>query len=467
MNVLLLMADELSTLGLGCTGGASARTPNLDALAARGTRFGAAYTPSPICVPARAAIACGRYLHEIGYWSSAEAYDGRVPSWGHRLQAVGLPVVSIGKLHYRNGTDPTGFDRQIEPIHIPGGVGWVRGLLRKPLCSYDATAELAEMIGPGETDYIRFDRRVATEAERWLADPARRDRPWAAFVSFVSPHYPLIAPPEFFRLYDAHMFESEAEPLPDHPVLRAIGDFFDHDPWFTPQNRGIARAGYLGLCSFLDAQVGRVLAALDASGQTADTLVLFTSDHGEMLGQKGFWTKSTMYEASARIPLIAAGPGVPQGGLRRDPVSLIDLAPTICDAAGLASPEEGFSGRSLLAPAEPGRTVISEYHDGGSPVGITMVRWNDGAAAWKYVHYAEGNAPQLFCLSRDPDETTDLTGTEPEALAEGRRRMAAFLDPEAVNARAHADQARRVAELGGRERLLAAPQWGFTPADSR
>jgi choline-sulfatase len=459
MNILLIMADELSTWGLGCYDAAQKHTPNIDALAARGTRFDAAYTPSPICVPTRAAIACGRYVHEIGYWSSAEAYDGRVPSWGHKLQQAGIETTSIGKLHYRNATDDTGFDRQIEPIHIPGGTGWVRGLLRKPVCEYDATAELAEMIGPGESDYIQYDRRVTAETEQWLADPARRARPWAAFISYVSPHYPLIAPPEFYNLYDARALESGPEPLPDHPVLREIAGFFSHDEHFTPQTRGIARAGYFGLCAFIDAQVGRVLTALEASGQADETLVIFSSDHGEMLGHKGFWTKSTMYEDAARIPLIASGPGVTPG-LRQDPVSLIDLAPTICEATGA---EAEFPGRSLLAPPDLDRTVISEYHDGGSPVGMTMVRWGD----WKYIHYAEGHPPQFFNLARDPDENTDLSTAESEALAEARRRMAAILDPEEANTRAHADQARRVAELGGRDKLLAEPQWNFTPADSR
>jgi choline-sulfatase len=470
MNILLIMADELSTWGLGCYGGFNdaygvgvvSQTPHLDALAARGALFDAAYTPSPMCVPTRAAIACGRNLHEIGYWSSAEAYDGRIPSWGHRLQDEGIPVVSIGKLHYRNGTDSTGFDRQIEPIHIPDGIGWVRGLLRRPLASYAATAELAQTIGPGDSDYIRFDRRVTGEAERWLTDPARRQRPWCAFVSFLSPHYPLIAPEEFYKLYDPKRLETQAEPLPDHPILRQIGGFFSHDKHFTQETRGIARAAYFGLCSFMDAQAGRVLAALEASGQRDDTLVIFTSDHGEMLGSKGFWTKSTMYDDAVRVPLLMAGPGVAPE-TRTDPVGLIDLAPTICAAAGLPGPGRGFSGRSLLAPPQADRTVISEYHDGGCPVGITMVRWGE----WKYLHYAEGHPPQLFNLTRDPDEEHDLCTTEPEALADAQARMAEILDPEETNTRAHGDQARLVEQLGGREKLLAAPQWNFTPADSR
>ncbi|MEL7467029.1 MAG: sulfatase-like hydrolase/transferase [Pseudomonadota bacterium] len=465
-NVLLIMADELSTWGLGCYPSGrypagTALTPNIDALAARGTRFSAAYTPSPICVPTRAAIATGRYLHEVGYWSSAEAYDGRVPGWGHHLQAAGVPVTSIGKLHYRNQTDPTGFDRQIEPIHIPDGIGWVQGLLRQPLPSYDATAEMSELIGPGETEYTRFDGRVTDEACRWLADaPAQ---PWCTFVSYLSPHYPLIVPQEYFDRFDPKDFESPAEDVPNHPVLTEIAEFFDHDRYFDPKTRGIGRASYFALCAFLDDQVGWVLAALESSGQAKDTLVIFTSDHGEMLGHKGFWAKSTMYDDAAKVPLIMTGPGVAPDGVRTDPVSLIDLAPTICETVTPGRPASSFSGRSLLAPAEPDRTVISEYHDGGCPVGITMLRWGP----YKYVHYAQGHPPQLFDLSSDPDETRDMSADAPGLLAEGRARLAAVFDPEDADRRAHADQAVLIEKHGGRDALLAMEQWNFTPADSR
>lgn len=463
-NILLIMADELSTWGLGCYAGrrwpdGTAITPNIDALAARGVRFTSAYTPSPICVPTRACIATGRHLHEIGYWSSAQAYDGAVPGWGHRLQAAGIPVNSIGKLHYRNGQDPTGFDQQIEPIHIPGGVGWVQSLLRQPLPSYDVTAELAEMIGPGQTDYTRFDRRVTEEACRWLADAP--DRPWCTFVSYLSPHFPLIVPQEYYALYDPQAFESGPEPVPDHPVLSEIAGFFDHDVHFTPKTRGIGRAAYFGLCSFLDAQVGQVLEALESSGQADDTLVVFTSDHGEMLGENGFWTKSTMYESAVCVPLIAAGPGASAGALRHDPVSLIDLAPVICQRLGVD--DTGFSGHPLLAQPKPDRTVISEYHDGGCPVGMTMARWGD----WKYVHYAQDYPAQVFNLADDPDEVTDLAAARPEIAAEGLERLHAIFDPEDADRRAHASQVALADQLGGRDALLALEQWNFTPADSR
>jgi choline-sulfatase len=463
MNVLFLMVDEMSWWGLGHMNPAVS-TPNIDRLAARGMRFDAAYTPSPICVPTRASIATGKYVHEIGYWDSAQAYDGRVPSWGHQLQAAGKSCVSIGKLHYRNATDDTGFDDQIEPIHILNGVGWMQALLRRPISPYTMAYELAEMIGAGETTYTEYDRRVAECAVDWLHEDARRAEEWCAFVSFLSPHFPLMAPEEYYRLYDPKDYEGGAEEVPDHPILQEIAGFFDHDPFFTPETRGIARAAYYGLCSFVDAQVGKVLDALEASDMAEDTLIIFTSDHGEMLGEKGFWTKSVMYDSSARVPLILAGPDIAPG-TRDDPVSLIDIAPTIATAMSL-SPRP-YSGTPLLGPIPEGRTVLSEYHDGGCSVGMTMVRWNDGDRRWKLVHFAEGYAPLLFDLATDPREQTDLAAERPGIVVEGCRRLARWMDPEVINERAHADQAAMVERLGGRDHIETFPVFNFTPADSR
>lgn len=463
MNVLFLMADELSWWALGHLN-PRVQTPNLDRLAARGLRFDAAYTPSPICVPARASIATGRYVHEIGNWSSAEAYTGTVPAWGHQLQAAGKRAVSIGKLHYRRQEDDTGFDQQIEPIHILNGVGWMQALLRKPVEPYEMAYELAEMLGAGETSYTDYDRKIADEAVAWLSNPVRKAENWCAFVSMLSPHFPLMAPEAFYRLYDPKACESGPDDVPDHPILREIAGIFDHDRYFTPETRGIGRAAYYGLCSFVDAQLGKVIDALDASGLADDTLIILTSDHGEMLGEKGFWTKSTMYDSAARVPLILAGPGV-RPGVREDPVSLIDIAPTIAEAMGL--PTGAYPGVSLLGSPAPGRTVLSEYHDGGCSVGMTMVRWNDGAERWKLVHFAEGYAPLLFELASDPLEEVDLAASQPAIVAEGLSRLHAYQDPEEVNARAHADQAAKVETLGGREKITSFPVFNYTPADSR
>ena len=460
MNTLFLMVDEMAWWAVGSASTLGAQTPHIDALAARGMVFDAAYTPSPICVPARAAIATGRDVHETGYWSSAEPYDGRVPSWGHRLRDGGVEVVSIGKLHYRSEEDDTGFDRQIQPLHVHNGKGWLLGLVRRPVPRYDATAGLAEELGAGWTGYTRYDADVTKAACDWLTEPERTARPWTAFVSYLSPHYPLIAPEEFLSLYDPADYACPAEPVPDHPILREIAGFFAHDRHFTDETRGLAHAAYRALCSFVDAELGKVLAALKASGQADDTLIIFTSDHGDMMGEKGFWTKSVMYDSSARVPLIVAGPGVAPGH-RADPVSLIDIAPTMAQAMGQET--DGFSGRSLLDPPDPGRTVLSEYYDGGCSVGMTMLRWQaSDETQWKYVHYAEGHPPQLFDLTADPGETEELSAARPEILFDAKTRLTRIMDAEALNARAHADQARKVLEHGGRDAILGIPQWNFT-----
>jgi choline-sulfatase len=206
---------------------------------------------------------------------------------------------------------------------------------------------------------------------------------------------------------------------------------------------------------------------LDASGLAEDTLVVYTSDHGDNLGTRTFWGKSNMYEESAGVPLILKGPGVAAGRRVPTPVSLVDGYPTIVEAVGPgAEPGGGLAARRLAPPPRRGgpeedRTVLSEYHAVASITGIFMVRFG----RWKYVHY-EGYRPQLFDLAADPGETRDLalrTG-HADVLDEGLRRLHAICDPEEVTARAFANQERRIAELGGHDALLAARSYPYTPA---
>ena len=196
-NLLVLMSDEHNPRALGCAGHPLAQTPQLDRLAARGTRFTSAYTTSPICVPARAGFATGKYAHQIGYWDNADAYDGAVPSWHHLLRARGHRVVSIGKLHFRGlPGDDHGFSEELLPMHVVDGIGDLKGLIRRDIPRRNGYDKLAKLAGPGESPYTRYDRDIAARAQAWLREeaPRNRARPWALFVSFVCPHFPLIAP---------------------------------------------------------------------------------------------------------------------------------------------------------------------------------------------------------------------------------------------------------------------------------
>ena len=196
MNVLLILSDEHSREITGCYGNALVRTPNLDALAARGVVFENAYCNSPICVPSRASLATGDYVHRTGYWDSAAAYDGRVPSWHHRVRAAGHDVVSIGKLHFRSADDDNGFSAVHHPIYVVDGIGDAHGLLRTSRRVREVARELAAEAGRGASPYTYFDTSVADATVRWIRARASRPNgtPWVLFSSMVSPHYPLIAP---------------------------------------------------------------------------------------------------------------------------------------------------------------------------------------------------------------------------------------------------------------------------------
>ncbi|MDO6732275.1 sulfatase-like hydrolase/transferase [Marinovum sp. 2_MG-2023] len=462
-NTIVIMADEFRRDAMGCAGHPIVQTPHLDALAARGTRFTAAYTPSPICVPARAAFATGRQVHEIGTWCNAHPYSGNIESWHHRVRAAGHHVRSIGKLHFRGGPeDDTGFSASDIPMNVVGGVGDALGLVRDEIIPRGATDKLAAMAGPGESDYTAYDRDILTHCRQWLDEEAQKqDRPWVLFVSFVCPHYPLTAPQEFYDLYDRPdlpMPKLYAEQdRPHHPFLSDFAGCVDYDAHFKSEadvRRAIA--GYYGLCSFIDSQVGAIVEAVENAGLTETTRVAFTSDHGESLGARGMWGKSNMYEESAGIPLIVAGPSVPEATVEHAPRSLIDLSRFVLTSAGL--PGDGFGTMDLFSDEQ--EPVISEYHATGSLSGAWMVRHKN----WKYVHYAL-YAPQLFDLGADPEELTDLASDPAyaEVLNICRGLLEARLDPQAVHDRALADQGKRLAELGGRDAVVKRGDFGFSP----
>lgn len=472
-----MMSDEHNPKVLGCAGHPVIHTPNLDALAARGTSFSSCYTTSPVCIPARAGFACGKYIHQIGYWDNADAYDGAAPSWHHLLRGNGHRVASVGKLHFRLAGEDHGFSEEIIPMHIYQGKGDLLGLIRDDMPPRGNSKKMIAMAGPGESTYTLYDKDICSRAQVWLHEQATRrgassqDKPWALFVSFVAPHFPLTAPPEHYYRYwkrELPMPKLYArEERPKHPYIVDYSRNFNYDDYFaSPQDVKKALAGYFGLVSYLDENIGKVLAALRDAGLADDTVVMYTSDHGDNLGARGLWGKSTMYEEIAGVPMILAGPGVPAGKRVATPVSHVDAFPTILEIAGEGMPA-GFPGFSLIEIAEglkPERTVLSEYHGMGSSTGAFAVR----VGKWKYVHYAK-YGPQLFDLEQDPDETRDLAldladPAHAAALEECRLRLYAICDPADVDRRARARQAELLALNGGREAVIERGDFGFTPA---
>ena len=469
-NLLFFLSDNHARSALGCYGNPVVRTPVLDALAARGTRFANAYSASPLCCPARAAIATGRFPFQTGYWDNAIVYDGRVPSWMHRLRAAGSQVAAVGKLHFRSSADDNGFSEELAPMHILNAKGGVSMLLRwsdeEPV-NHGQWELYLEQSGVGSTHYQEFDLEISRLAIDWLKNQAaKRDQPWALFVSYVSSHPPFTVPRELLDLYP---FERMPLPplfrpdqRPQHPALAHLRHIMGFKAMDDEAALRRIAACYYALVTHLDRQIGAVLRAADELGMLEDTRIIYTSDHGEALGAHGLFGKANLLEPGAGIPLIVCGPDVAAGHVEARPVSQVDLYPTIVEGAGLlpTAAEADLPGHSLFHTALRKAPVFAEYHAAGSRRGASMLR----SGAWKLIHHVEA-PPQLFNLESDPDEGHDLAADPIAAgkLAELEQGLRAICDPEAVDLRARADQRRQAEFWGGNDAIRKEGLLVYTP----
>jgi choline-sulfatase len=477
-NLLFLMSDNHARTALGAASRGLVKTPNLDRLAARGVRFSNAYTASPICCPARAAIATGRYPHETGYWDNAITYDGQVPTWHHRLRDAGLDVAAIGKLHYRKTDDDNGFSEEIVPMHILGGKGGVSMLLRWNGEEPTNTGQwelYADKSGVGETSYQKYDTDITQHAVEWLEKRATsgNDKPWALMVSYVSAHPPFSVPQRFLDLY--RDVDLPLPPMhgsgerPEHAAIRHLRENFAYGDLDDPELLRRITVAYYALCSHLDEQIGMVLSTLERLGLADDTRVIYTSDHGEALGAHGLLGKFQLYEPSAGVPLLMAGPGIPSGRVIDEPVSHIDLYPTILESFGVthAGPQHPAHACSLwpiLGPildnAPRPEPVFAEYHAAGSRAGMFLLRRGN-----EKLVYHVGAPPQFFDLEHDPDETNDLAMTPAgrERVAMLERELRKICDPEEIDRRAKADQKAKAEFWGGNDAIRRDGLLVYTP----
>ena len=469
-NLLVIMSDEHQARAMGCAGHPFVQTPHLDRLAACGVRFTNAYTPSPICVPARAAFATGRYVHQNRLWDNAMPYTGNIPGWGHALQSACVPVESIGKLHYRDAEDPAGFDVEHIPMHVVGGVGMVWASIRKEDERVSGPKRmLGDYIGPGESTYTEYDRAVVERTKGWFNERAASgdDRPWCLYVGLVAPHFPFVVPQEYLDLYPADILPpAKLHPRDGtarHPWIEKQNAIMDSEALFKDEDERItAMRAYFGLCSWLDDNVGEVLTALDEAGFADTTTVVYTSDHGDNVGARGLWGKSNMYEESAAVPLIVSD-AERAGSTCETPVSLLDLSETILAhfETDLDGSRPGVSLYDIAAAsADADRIVFSEYHAAGAVSGAFMLR----KGAFKLIHYV-GFEPELFDLENDAEETHNLAGDPAfkSKLDELYRDLHDICDPAVVEQQAHQDQADLIAGYGGRDAALKLGAPGATP----
>lgn len=430
-NFLFLLADDQRPDTIAALGNDRISTPNLDELLARGMSFSRATCSNPICVASRAEILTGRH----GWRSGIRAIRGdrlredEVTWWGDALRAGGYTTWYVGKWHTAGNVLNRGFDAAEGLFGSGGGQWWEDAVDWKgfPITGYrgwvfreaDSRAKFPEM-GVGLTPEI--SSHFADAAIRVLEKKRDPEKPFFLTVNFTAPHDPLFVPPGLEGKYDAEDMELPENFAPWHPFDH--GNFGGRDEALlawprTPEAVKDMLRVYYSVIDDLDAQAGRILAALEESGEMENTYVIYSSDHGMSVGSHGLRGKQNMYEHTINVPLLVAGPGIEAGTSTDAQVYLRELYPTTCELAGLPAPEK-IDGKSFAPVLRGERDRHHESIHGYFRNSQRMVRREDG---WKLIHYPEIGKDQLFQVEEDPHETNDLAGKpEHQEIEESLRR---------------------------------------------
>ncbi len=470
-NILVVMVDQLAPRFLPIHGHLLVKAPNLERLAARGTVFERAYCNSPLCSPSRTAFMTGALPSRTGGYDNAAEFRADIPTFAHYLRRLGYRTILSGKMHFCGPDQLHGFEERLTTDIYPADYGWTPDWERpdeRPSW-YHNMSSVTEAGLCIRTNQMDFDEEVAFAAERAIYDHVRGPdrRPFLMVASLTHPHDPFAITRPYWDLYPhqaidpprigpdevaadphtariRHVCAMEAEPVTAEQVLNA-------------------RHAYYGAISFCDAQLGRLLDALDATGLD-DTVVLFLGDHGEMLGERGLWYKMSFFEGACRVPLVVSAPGRFAPGRVAASVSLVDVLPTLVEIAGgavdhLASPIDGRS----LVPHLTGQgghdEVVGEYLAEGAVSPLVMLR----RGRWKFVH-APADPDQLYDLDADPEELTNLAGDpgSVDRVAEFRAEVARRWDLPALD-RAVRDSQRRRRLVDAALMTGVTKPWDFQP----
>jgi choline-sulfatase len=462
-NILLVLTDQLVPFLTGAYGHPVVKTPSLDALAARGIRFDAAYTPYPLCAPARAAFMTGRYASSLGCYDNASILPSDEPTIAHYLTLAGYETVLSGKMHFVGPDQLHGFRRRLTTDVFPAGLDWV------PVLEEDgrfvrgghAHGYVPPNVGVARwTKFLAYDEEVHFRALEYLRERGRLEpeEPFFLVVSYHHPHDPFLVTQELWDLYEGAEIDVPSWPaeMPRSAMDRWANEAHatDEVDLDSPENLRALRRSYYGLVTYIDRKLAELVAALEQTGQRDETVVVFASDHGDMLGERRMVQKRCFYEWSARVPLVLAFPdGRGAGSTVAEPVSLIDVLPTLLDVAGV---EERLpvDGASLLGGGD--RTVLSEYHVEKVRAPCFMAR--NGRYKLIWIH---GHDTQLFDLEADPGEWRNLAGELSEVGEELRGLILSRFDPVQIAA-AGAESVRR-RDLVRRAMDRNGTRWDYTP----
>ena len=438
-NFLFIMADQLAAPALSIYGDKIAKTPAMDKLAKDGVVFENAYCNLPMCGPSRASLHAGRLPFSIAMYDNASEFMASIPTFAHYLRDLGYQTELAGKMHFVGADQLHGYHKrhttEIYPANFAWTVDWSKGREYRP-----TNLTMAPVIESGScvrTLQMDYDDEVTYHGVQAIYDLARRQTndPWMLTVSFTHPHSPFVISDEFWDLYDHNDI-----PLPIVPPLGL--DEMDHlsrnlhycqarDQFtITDDHRRNAKHAYYGMISYIDSKIAALKTALERSGMGDDTIIIFTADHGEMMGERGMWYKQHFFEWASNVPLVFYAPKRWPASRVTKNCSLVDIMPTLLDLAiegnftNYVGPIDGKS----LAPVLHGDSshmsdiVISEFAADGSTGPSRMVK----RGSMKYMDL-EGSDTLLFDLDQDPHELNNLidgpahadSATELQAICEG------------------------------------------------
>jgi len=419
-NILILMADQLAPHFTSAYGHPVVKTPNIDELAARGCRFDAAYTPSPLCAPARFSFMSGRTPFGIRAYDNAAEFPSSVPTFCHYLRQLGYHACLSGKMHFVGPDQLHGFSERLTTDIYPADYAWVpnwKAPQQRIDVWYHNMSSVHEAGSADMTYQLEYDDEVGFHGVRKIYDYAQRTEqlPFVFVASFTHPHDPYVARKKWWDMYDENQIDApqlsmEDAPADAHSKRIIAGIQADVDP---PDDQSVlnARRAYYANVTYFDDWVGQFVNALTTAKLIDNTIIFVLSDHGDMLGERGLWYKMNFFEHSARIPLIAAGPRVAQTTVET-PCTSMDMLPTLLDIASegkdnRARDERFTDGVSLYGAmtgsARDPRTAFSQYAAECAAGPIVMLRRDQ----YKFV-YCESDPPMLFDLKADPLETQNI-----------------------------------------------------------
>jgi choline-sulfatase len=470
------MADQLAPHFTGAYGHPVAKTPHLDALAKRGMRFDAAYCNSPLCAPSRFAFMSGQHISRIAAYDNASEFKASVPTFAHYLKSLGYRTCLSGKMHFVGPDQMHGFEDRVTTDIYPADFAWTPDWEApdERIDKWYHNMQTVKESGLAHATFqIDYDDEVAFAARRWLFDAARdralgKTAPFAMVASFIHPHDPYVARPEWWNLYgddDIDMPAFVPAPEDQDPFSRRLMDGIEasYVPLSEEEVRR-ARRAYLANVSYFDSKIGALVQTLEETGALDNTIIIVTADHGDMLGERGLLYKMNFFEHSARVPLVMAGPGVSVGAAP-NAVSLVDLLPTFIELAGgdLTMLGEPIDGRSLVplmrGDEDPVDEAIGEYCAEMTGYPVIMIR----RGPLKYIH-CDSDPPQLYDLGADPLETRNVAA-DPDytaAASDFAAEVAARWDGEALRTRIIATQKSRRALHAAME-AGASESWDYNP----